>query len=181
MRPFFGRISGHQARRRDRSVRAHSRDPPHYSASARTRSSARERRLARWRFSTPSPMVVGILKLKLAIPENHSLKGKRGVVKSIQARVGNRIQRLGHRVRRSGALAERGAGICRRGNQSDGGGSDAAHASSILSTTSAWRSSAPRKSSASTVERAAGKRRGFDRFIQWTINAQIASATDCLK
>jgi uncharacterized protein YlxP (DUF503 family) len=34
-------------------------------------------------------MVVGILKLQLAIPENHSLKGKRGVVKSIQARVGN--------------------------------------------------------------------------------------------
>ena len=34
-------------------------------------------------------MVVGILKLELAIPENHSLKGKRGVVKSIQARVGN--------------------------------------------------------------------------------------------
>lgn len=34
-------------------------------------------------------MVVGILKLELAIPENHSLKGKRAVVKSIQARVGN--------------------------------------------------------------------------------------------
>lgn len=34
-------------------------------------------------------MVVGILKLQLAIPENHSLKGKRGVVKSIQVRVGN--------------------------------------------------------------------------------------------
>jgi uncharacterized protein len=34
-------------------------------------------------------MVVGILKLELTIPENHSLKGKRGVVKSIQARVGN--------------------------------------------------------------------------------------------
>ena len=36
-------------------------------------------------------MVVGILKLQLAIPENHSLKGKRGVVKSIQARVGNQF------------------------------------------------------------------------------------------
>jgi uncharacterized protein YlxP (DUF503 family) len=32
-------------------------------------------------------MVVGILKLRLALPENHSLKGKRGVLKSIQARV----------------------------------------------------------------------------------------------
>jgi uncharacterized protein YlxP (DUF503 family) len=36
-------------------------------------------------------MVVGILKLKLTIPENHSLKGKRGVVKSIQSRVANRF------------------------------------------------------------------------------------------
>jgi uncharacterized protein YlxP (DUF503 family) len=34
-------------------------------------------------------MVVGILKLQLLLPENHSLKGKRGVLKSIQARVGN--------------------------------------------------------------------------------------------
>jgi uncharacterized protein YlxP (DUF503 family) len=34
-------------------------------------------------------MVVGVLKLKLMIPENHSLKGKRGVLKRIQARVGN--------------------------------------------------------------------------------------------
>jgi uncharacterized protein len=32
-------------------------------------------------------MVVGVLKLQLAIPENHSLKGKRGVIKRIQARV----------------------------------------------------------------------------------------------
>jgi uncharacterized protein YlxP (DUF503 family) len=30
-----------------------------------------------------------VLKLSLLLPENHSLKGKRGVVKSIQARVGN--------------------------------------------------------------------------------------------
>ena len=36
-------------------------------------------------------MVVGILKLKLMIPENHSLKGKRGVLKSVQARVGNQF------------------------------------------------------------------------------------------
>jgi len=36
-------------------------------------------------------MVVGILKLKLMIPENHTLKGKRGVLKSIQARVGNQF------------------------------------------------------------------------------------------
>jgi uncharacterized protein len=36
-------------------------------------------------------MVVGILKLKLMIPENHSLKGKRGVLKSIQSRVVNQF------------------------------------------------------------------------------------------
>lgn len=34
-------------------------------------------------------MVVGVLKVNLALPENHSLKGKRGVLKRIQARVAN--------------------------------------------------------------------------------------------
>ena len=34
-------------------------------------------------------MVVGILKLTLLLPENHSLKGKRGVIKKIKARVTN--------------------------------------------------------------------------------------------
>jgi uncharacterized protein YlxP (DUF503 family) len=36
-------------------------------------------------------MVVGVLKVKLTIPENHSLKGKRGLLKSIQARVANQF------------------------------------------------------------------------------------------
>lgn len=36
-------------------------------------------------------MVVGILKLRLMIPENHSLKGKRGVLKRVQARVGHQF------------------------------------------------------------------------------------------
>jgi uncharacterized protein YlxP (DUF503 family) len=36
-------------------------------------------------------MVVGVLKLSLAIPENHSLKGKRGVLKRIEARVSNQF------------------------------------------------------------------------------------------
>jgi uncharacterized protein YlxP (DUF503 family) len=36
-------------------------------------------------------MVVGVLKLKLMIPENHSLKGKRAVLKRIQARVANQF------------------------------------------------------------------------------------------
>ena len=34
-------------------------------------------------------MVVGVLKLTLILPENHSLKGKRGVIKKIKARVAN--------------------------------------------------------------------------------------------
>ncbi len=34
-------------------------------------------------------MVVGVLKLTLYLPENHSLKGKRGVIKKIKARVTN--------------------------------------------------------------------------------------------
>jgi uncharacterized protein YlxP (DUF503 family) len=36
-------------------------------------------------------MVVGVLKLNLLLPENHSLKGKRGVLKRIQAQVSNRF------------------------------------------------------------------------------------------
>lgn len=32
-------------------------------------------------------MIVGVLKLSLILAENHSLKGKRGVLKRIQARV----------------------------------------------------------------------------------------------
>ena len=34
---------------------------------------------------------MGVLKLKLLIPENHSLKGKRGVLKRIQARVADQF------------------------------------------------------------------------------------------
>lgn len=34
-------------------------------------------------------MVVGVLKLTLFLPENHSLKGKRGVLRKIKARVSN--------------------------------------------------------------------------------------------
>ena len=36
-------------------------------------------------------MVVGVLKLNLVIPESHSLKGKRGVLKRIEARVSNQF------------------------------------------------------------------------------------------
>jgi uncharacterized protein YlxP (DUF503 family) len=36
-------------------------------------------------------MVVGVLKLKLIIPQNHSLKGKRGVLKRVQSRVANQF------------------------------------------------------------------------------------------
>jgi len=34
-------------------------------------------------------VVVGVLKLTLFLPENHSLKGKRGVIKKIKTRVAN--------------------------------------------------------------------------------------------
>ncbi len=36
-------------------------------------------------------MVVGVLRLVLYLPENCSLKGKRGVVRSIKRRVGNKF------------------------------------------------------------------------------------------
>ena len=36
-------------------------------------------------------MVIGVLKLNLILPENHSLKGKRGVLKRIQARAANQF------------------------------------------------------------------------------------------
>jgi uncharacterized protein YlxP (DUF503 family) len=36
-------------------------------------------------------MVVGVLKLNLVLAENHSLKGKRGVLKRIQARVSHQF------------------------------------------------------------------------------------------
>jgi uncharacterized protein YlxP (DUF503 family) len=36
-------------------------------------------------------MIVGVLKLNLLLPENHSLKGKRGVLKRIQARVAHQF------------------------------------------------------------------------------------------
>lgn len=35
-------------------------------------------------------MTVGVLLLRLRLPENQSLKGKRGVIKSVMARVQNR-------------------------------------------------------------------------------------------
>jgi uncharacterized protein len=36
-------------------------------------------------------MVVGVLRLVIYIPENHSLKGKRGVLRKIKAQVSNRF------------------------------------------------------------------------------------------
>lgn len=36
-------------------------------------------------------MVVGVLKLRLILHENHSLKGKRSVLRRIQARVSNKF------------------------------------------------------------------------------------------
>jgi uncharacterized protein YlxP (DUF503 family) len=36
-------------------------------------------------------MVVGVLQLELFLPENHSLKGKRSVIRAIKARVQNKF------------------------------------------------------------------------------------------
>lgn len=36
-------------------------------------------------------MVVGVLRLELRLPENHSLKGKRSVLRTIKARVQNKF------------------------------------------------------------------------------------------
>jgi len=36
-------------------------------------------------------MVVGVLKIALILPENHSLKGKRSVLRKIQSRVSNKF------------------------------------------------------------------------------------------
>ncbi len=36
-------------------------------------------------------MIVGVLKLSLILAENHSLKGKRGVIRRIQARVSHQF------------------------------------------------------------------------------------------
>ena len=39
-------------------------------------------------------MVVGVLRLELLLPENHSLKGKRSVLRMIKARVQNKFNVL---------------------------------------------------------------------------------------
>jgi uncharacterized protein len=36
-------------------------------------------------------MVVGVLRLELRVPENHSLKGKRSVIRTIKSRVQNKF------------------------------------------------------------------------------------------
>jgi hypothetical protein len=36
-------------------------------------------------------LVVGVLRLELRLPDNHSLKGKRGVLRTIKARVRNKF------------------------------------------------------------------------------------------
>ncbi len=36
-------------------------------------------------------MVIGVARVKVRLPENHSLKGKRKVIKSMTAQVGNRF------------------------------------------------------------------------------------------
>ena len=48
--------------------------------------------IGRKHFRDTTPVAaVGVLKVSLLLPENHSLKGKRGVLKRIQARVANQF------------------------------------------------------------------------------------------
>ena len=61
-------------------------------------------------------MVVGVLKLTLFLPENHSLKGKRGVIKKIKARVSNEfnvsiIECDGHDLWQRAVLGVAAAGV----------------------------------------------------------------------
>jgi uncharacterized protein YlxP (DUF503 family) len=64
-------------------------------------------------------MVVGVLKLTLFLPENHSLKGKRQVLRAIKARVRNKFnvsiaEADGHDLWQRAEL-----GICQVGNDRD--------------------------------------------------------------
>jgi uncharacterized protein YlxP (DUF503 family) len=61
-------------------------------------------------------VVVGVLKLTLFLPENHSLKGKRGILKKIKARVANTFNVSitecdGHELWQRAVL-----GVCQAGN-----------------------------------------------------------------
>ena len=98
-------------------------------------------------------MVVGVLKLTLFIPENHSLKGKRGVLNKIKARVTNTFnvsiaecddQDLWQR-----AVARRRAGRQRRGVR----GRRAARGGALHRGSARRRSRRGERSRSSTVER----------------------------
>ncbi len=67
------------------------------------------RREARWRRGRIA-MVVGVMRLTLFLPENHSLKGKRQVLRAIKGRVQQQVQRLDCRVRQPRYVAARRAG-----------------------------------------------------------------------
>ena len=54
------------------------------------------------------PMVVGVLRLELLLPENHSLKGKRSVLRGDQGARAEQVQRVDRRVRGARSLAADG-------------------------------------------------------------------------
>src|SRR5512142_1013664 len=95
MRPVHRGISRRQTRGRYRGLRADRSGQAHQSESLRPRSitcnRGRKEISANFSKASDSSLVVGVLKLNLLLPENHSLKGKRGVLKSIQSRVANRF------------------------------------------------------------------------------------------
>ena len=64
-------------------------------------------------------MVVGVLRLTLFLPENHSLKGKRQVLRAIKDRVRNKfnvsiVESAGHEMWQRAEL-----GICQAGTDRD--------------------------------------------------------------
>jgi uncharacterized protein YlxP (DUF503 family) len=64
-------------------------------------------------------MYVGICHITLRIPENHSLKGKRQVVKSIVARLQNRYNVSVAEVDANDAWQIAGIGVCCVSNSAD--------------------------------------------------------------
>ena len=61
-------------------------------------------------------MVVGVLRLTLFLPENHSLKGKRQVLRAIKARVRNKFNVSVAETDDERYVAARGAGDLPGGN-----------------------------------------------------------------
>ncbi len=63
-------------------------------------------------------MIVGVIRLEAGLPGNHSLKGKRRVIKSLMGQVVNRFNVAVSEVDRNDAWQRAEIGICAVGNSS---------------------------------------------------------------